>query len=50
MEPYTASEKVKLGDAQTVAARHIAADDPEWGAYLRDAHPDLLTPSADVRA
>jgi acyl-CoA synthetase (AMP-forming)/AMP-acid ligase II len=48
--PYTASEKVKLGDAQPVAARHIAADDAEWGAYLREAHPDLLTSSTDVRA
>jgi len=39
---YTASEKVKLGDAQRVAARHVAADDPDWGAHLRAAHPDLL--------
>ena len=41
---YTASEKVKLGDAQRVAARHVAADDPDWGAHLRAAHPDLLDP------
>ena len=41
---YTASEKVKLGDAQRVAARHVAADDPDWGAYLRAEHPDLLDP------
>ena len=27
---YTATEKVKLADARRVAARHIAADDPEW--------------------
>ena len=41
---YTASEKVKLGDAQRVAARHVAADDPDWGAHLRAEHPDLLDP------
>ncbi len=43
--PYTASEKVKLGDAQRVAARHLAADDPDWGEYLRAEHPDLLDPA-----
>ena len=46
--PYTASEKVKLGDAQRVAARHIAADDPEWGATSGE-HPDLLDPPCTPR-
>ena len=40
--PYTASEKVKLADARRIAARHIAADDPEWGTYLAESHGDLL--------
>ena len=39
---YTATEKVKLDDACRVAAQHIAAEEPEWGAYLQDAHADLL--------
>ncbi|HEY6531880.1 MAG TPA: hypothetical protein VIY72_06230, partial [Acidimicrobiales bacterium] len=45
---YTASEKVKLGDAQRVAARHVAADDPDWGAHLRAAHPELLDTPGDT--
>jgi fatty-acyl-CoA synthase len=39
---YTASEKVKLADAQRIAARRIAGQDPEWDEYLRTAHPELL--------
>ena len=41
---YTASEKVKLQGAQGLAARSIVeqGDDPEWAAYLRESHPDLL--------
>jgi fatty-acyl-CoA synthase len=46
--PFTASEKVKIGDAQRVAARVINADDPEWGAYLRETHPELLDAATTV--
>ena len=44
--PYTATEKVKLADARRIAAQHIAAEDPEWAAHLRDAHADLLAEPA----
>jgi fatty-acyl-CoA synthase len=43
---YTASEKVKLADAQRIAARRIADQDPEWDEYLRKAHPELLAAPA----
>jgi fatty-acyl-CoA synthase len=44
---YTASEKVKLADARRMAARHIAAEDTDWAAHLRGAHPDLLAEPAE---
>lgn len=44
--PYTANEKVKLGEAKRLAAQRIAAEDADWGAHLRDAHPDLLSAPA----
>lgn len=47
---YTASEKVKDGDAQRLAARCIAEEDPEWGAYLREKHPEMLEPVATTPA
>jgi acyl-CoA synthetase (AMP-forming)/AMP-acid ligase II len=40
--PHTATEKVKLADAQRIAAQRIAAEDAEWGAYLGQAHPHLV--------
>lgn len=43
---YTATEKVKLADARRIAARHIAAEDPEWAEHLRAAHADVLAEPA----
>jgi fatty-acyl-CoA synthase len=43
---YTATEKVKFADARRIAARHIAADDPDWAEHLRAAHADLLAEPA----
>jgi fatty-acyl-CoA synthase len=40
--PHTASEKVKVADLQRLAARRIADEDREWGAYLAEAHPELV--------
>jgi len=45
---YTATEKVKLGDARRVAAQHIVQDDRVWAAHLESAHPDLLVEPAEV--
>jgi len=39
---HTASEKVKVADLQQLAAQRIAGEDGEWGAYLAEAHPELV--------
>lgn len=40
--PYTASEKVKVTEAQRLAAQRIAAADAEWGTHLHATHAELL--------
>jgi fatty-acyl-CoA synthase len=44
--PHTATEKVKLADARRFAAQHVVLDDPDWAAYLHEAHADLLAEPA----
>ncbi len=47
----SSGEKLKTTDLKRLAAGLIARDDEEWGAYLREAHPDLLAraqPAATV--
>ena len=38
----SSGEKLKTTDLKRLAARLIAADDEDWGAHLRAAHPELL--------
>jgi fatty-acyl-CoA synthase len=38
----SSGEKLKMTDLKKLAARLIAADDQDWGAHLRAAHPELL--------
>lgn len=45
----SSGEKLKTTDLKKLAARLIAADDQDWGAYLQENHPELLaepTPAA----
>lgn len=45
---YTGSQKVRLEDLRSLAARRLAASDDEgdWAEYLRAEHPDLVAGDA----
>jgi fatty-acyl-CoA synthase len=38
----SSGEKLKTTDLKRLAAELIAAEDEDWAAYLREAHPELL--------
>jgi len=46
----SSGEKLKTTDLKRLAAGLIAAEDEEWGAYLREAHPDLLARAQPAEA
>jgi fatty-acyl-CoA synthase len=43
---YTGSQKVRLEDLRSLAARRLAEGDGDWAEYLRAHHPDLVAGDA----
>jgi len=45
---YTGSQKVRLEDLRSLAARRVAEGDDDWARFLREQHAELLTPPAEA--
>jgi fatty-acyl-CoA synthase len=46
---YTGSQKVRLEDLRSLAARRVAGGDDDWGRFLREQHTELIAiPVEDV--
>ena len=39
---YTGSQKVRLDDLRSLAARRLAEADDEWAQFLREEHAELI--------
>jgi acyl-CoA synthetase (AMP-forming)/AMP-acid ligase II len=39
---FTVSQKVRLEDLRSLAARRLAEADDEWAQFLREAHAELI--------
>jgi acyl-CoA synthetase (AMP-forming)/AMP-acid ligase II len=39
---YTGSQKVRLEDLRSLAARRLAETDDDWAQFLRDEHAELI--------
>ena len=39
---FTGSQKVRLEDLRSLAARRLAEGDDEWAQFLREQHAELL--------
>jgi hypothetical protein len=39
---YTGSQKVRLEDLRSLAARRLAGADDEWAQFLREEHAELI--------
>ena len=45
---YTGSQKVRLEDLRSLAARRVAEGDDDWARFLREQHADLLAAEAST--
>jgi fatty-acyl-CoA synthase len=43
---YTGSQKVRLEDLRSLAARALSEGEDDWARYLREQHPDLIAENA----